>query len=793
MKCNKTTTAWGWRFVVGLNITFLAAASGAITQPMIQLTTSQEGMHRVTAAALAQLTGQSTNLVSQQLRQGAYGLWHQGQPVGWLPGSEGQELHFYAQARHTVYGDQNVYCLTAGTNATMAAMDGAAPAAQPDGVFLASTNVERDLTCRYDLGTRPDSNYWYWATLAGGNRLLGKFNAAFSLSGNGPTNRAALLNVRVAGVSTGGHSLSLSVNGNSNAAWAGSWTGNIATNFTFTLPAAVLQDGSNSVVFTATGNLDQWLLDGFQIQYPQAYLAAQGRLVCTADSNHVVTVAGFTNAAITVLDVTDPQAPLLVTNLNVEGGSGAWRASFSPRQSNARYAVSEAGAEFDVAGMQAVAPADLLNASNRAALLIIAPTNLLTAAQPLADYRNHQGLETRVVSLEDVYSIFNGGLREPEAIRTFLAYAWQNWAVRPAYVLLAGKGTYDYRNLLGAGDNLVPPLMVSSIFGLVASDSDYGKVMAGPGPQMAVGRLPVTNALQLASLIAKIQNYEAAPPRRRTALLLADLADPATGDFPAEIACAQNLLGQTFQTQSILPANTASNTATMRSQWLAGLNAGADYCSYFGHGAAQQLGNSGYLTAADVAALTATNPLPLVATMSCLCGFYGQPGCSCLAETLTLAGRSGAIGMFSASGLSMYNDASRLDQALAGALASGTPGRVGDFIRQALTSYNQQTGFTVSGMFNLMGDPALLYRGAALPAPVAPQVSALAKNNDGTMAVTLTAQPGQTYILAATTNLALPFAAWPVVSTGTVPFGPFVLNDLATNQPQRFYRLSTGP
>ena len=785
----------GWSLVMTgwLIAAVLPATVSATAATVIQITTSQEGIHRVTAAALAPLLGQSIDLVRQRILQGDFTLLHRGEPVSWLTDNNGNELHFHAQARHNTYTDQNVYCLIAGTNAPLSALNGSAPAARPNGVYLATTNIEHDLTCRYDQGTQPDANYWYWATLVGGNRVLGKFSTAFNLSLSGPTNLAAQLDVRVAGVSTGDHAVSVIVNGSSNAVWAGSWTGNIGTHFTFAIPAAVLKDGTNSVTFTAIGNLDQWLLDGFTLQYPQAYSATHGNLVCTADSNSVVTVAGFANAAISVLEVTEPLAPRLMTNLNVEATGGTWRASFCPREANAHYAISQAGGEWDVAGLQAVSAADLLNPTNRASLIIIAPTNLLIAAQPLADYRNHQGLETRIVSLEDIYSVCNGGLREPEAIRTFLAYAWQHWSVRPAYVLLAGKGSYDYRNRLGAGDNLVPPLMVSSLYGLVASDSDYGKVTSPPGPQIAIGRLPATNALQLASLIAKIKKYEAAPAHSRTALLLADLADPVAGDFPAEIGTVQALLTNDFAAQSILPSNTASNTATMRSQLLAGLSAGPDFFCYFGHGAAQQLGNAGYLTTADVATLTVTNSLPLVASMTCLSGFYGQPGYNCLAETLMLAGTNGSIGMFAASGFSIDNEASRLNEALAAALASGPPGRLGDFIRQALASYNEQASFTPSGMYNLMGDPALLYRGAALPTPAAPQLSALSRKADGTVAVTMTAQPGQTYRLLATTNPALPVATWFIVSTGTVPFGPFVLSDVATNQVQRFYRLSTQP
>jgi hypothetical protein len=403
-------------------------------------------------------------------------------------------------------------------------------------------------------------------------------------------------------------------------------------------------------------------------------------------------------------------------------------------------------------------------------------------------------LETKLVSLESVYNEFNGGLREPVALSNFLAYAWQQWTVKPAYVLLMGNGTFDYRNRFGDCDNLVPPLMVPTLYGLAASDSAYGQVAPAVGPQIAVGRLPVTNAVQLAACITKLETYESTPVSGRSAVLLADLADPAAGDFPADLNHVQVALAGAFTTQMILPANTASNTAVMRDLLLSNLDSGADLFCYLGHGAAQMLGDSGYLTTADVPSLTNGERLPLVSAVTCLAGFYAQPGYDCLAQALVLPAQSGAIAVFSCSGFSLDAEATELNLGLMSALADGSPGRLGDFVRQAMVSYNQTAHFTPSALYNLLGDPTLLFRGSPAPAPLPPLISNLSPNDDGSMNLTLSAQPSQNYLLAATTNLTLPWSTWSVVCTGTVPFGPFILTDpAATNIPQRFYQLRTQP
>jgi hypothetical protein len=482
-----------------------------------------------------------------------------------------------------------------------------------------------------------------------------------------------------------------------------------------------------------------------------------GRLLYVANSNAVLTLTGFTNAALTLIEVTDPLTPRLVTNLTTEPMGGLWRASYVPSGPNTRYAACQTGAALEVVALEAVWPVGLVTPTNRAACLLIAPPTLLAAAQPLADYRNRQGLETKLISLETVYNECNYGLREPEAIRTLLAYAWNHWEVEPAYALLIGNGTYDYRNLRGVGDNLVPPLMVPTLFGLAASDSNYGDVAPAPGPEIAVGRLPVVNAAQLGRFLTKMQAYEEAPPRVvGDALLMADIPG-AAGDFVADIQEVQSMLGSAYTQRVILPGDTGNNTAIMRSLLLSNLNLGADLLCYLGHGADDRLGNAGYLTSADVPALTNAPHLPLISAITCLAGFFAEPAYNCLSETLVLT-NAGGIAVLSASGFSLNHEATDLNLAFLAALVSGRPGRLGDFVRQAMVDYDQVPRFTPVGMYGILGDPALLYRAVPSPPPIAPVIAEVRRADNGAVTLAFSAQPGQSFSVLATTNLESP--AW---------------------------------
>ena len=43
-----------------------------------------------------------------------------------------------------------------------------------------------------------------------------------------------------------------------------------------------------------------------------------------------------------------------------------------------------------------------------------------------------------------------------QQLRDFLKYAYDNWEIKPEYVLLFGDGDFDYFDILGKGLNFIP-------------------------------------------------------------------------------------------------------------------------------------------------------------------------------------------------------------------------------------------------------------------------------------------------------------------------------------------------
>ena len=67
-------------------------------------------------------------------------------------------------------------------------------------------------------------------------------------------------------------------------------------------------------------------------------------------------------------------------------------------------------------------------------IIIISHADFLNAIQPLATYRAGQGFRVKVVNVQDIYDEFNGGVFDPQAIQSFLSYAYSHW-VAPAPVV----------------------------------------------------------------------------------------------------------------------------------------------------------------------------------------------------------------------------------------------------------------------------------------------------------------------------------------------------------------------
>ena len=486
------------------------------------------------------------------------------------------------------------------------------------------------------------------------------------------------------------------------------------------MPPGKLHETGNELVLTAHRGIGApysiFYVDGFDVAYTRTFNAHGDELSFMPGGNARVTVGGFSAGGVRLLDVGNPREPRWIGGAAVESETPAsFRLTFAPAGAGPYLAAGPAA-------VKTLAPSDvrpwtapgLRSGGNRADYVVVVPAAWHDAGERLAALRRAQGLDAMVVDFEQIVDDFNFGASSPHAIRSFLGYAWSKWTGRPRYVALAGEGTLDYRDLLGFGDNVLPPLMVQAQGGLFPSDNRLGDVDGDGLPEMAVGRLPVLSAAELDAYTQKIASYESSSGQSWTgnAILVADARDPGGVDFTVD---SDRIAGQ-------VPAPYAQDKiyldamafADARARLLGDIGAGASFVNYVGHGALDRFSAGGLLTSGDVASLANGSRLPVFTAMTCTINRFAVPGNPALGELLVKSGGGGAAAVWGPSGLSVSGDA----RILAERFYAATGARLGDRVLAAVAAYRAAGGEpSLPRIYDLLGDPALL-----VPLPPSPAV-----------------------------------------------------------------------
>lgn len=573
-------------------------------------------------------------------------------------------------------------------------------------VLLYRRKIEREENRYYQAGLLEANDLWQW------DLLLAPAEKSYPLvvSKLAADGEPARLSLWLQGVSdfveSPDHHLRVKVNG---VAVAESFLeGKKPLELAAEVPVGALKEGENEISIENVGDTgasySMVMLDRFALDYPRALVAEGGRLEGSFAEAGVAEVAGLAPAL--VLDVTER------TSRWLEGSeataTGALRFQAEPGRSY--LAVSRAG----VLKPEILQPpvSFLKDRRNRADYLVVGPRELLAAATPLLRLRRSQGLASRAVSIEEVYSEFGYGESRPEAVREFLSYAYHHWQKpSPRYVLLLGDASYDFKDYLGTGvKNQVPPLLVKTSYLWTASDPAYAAVNGEDIlPDLALGRLPAANTVEVRAMVEKILAYESSSlAGAGPAVLVADNPD-AAGDFEAD---AEEIAVGILSNQSPIRVylGRLGSEATRRGI-VDAFDRGATLLSYLGHGGIHLWANENVFNTSEVASLAPQPEQPLVLTLNCLNGYFHFPYFNSLAEELLKAEGKGAIAAFSPSGLSLNDPAHLFHKALLGELLSGKHQRLGDAVAQAQAVYAESGAFPeLLQTYHLLGDPALKLR-----------------------------------------------------------------------------------
>jgi len=427
----------------------------------------------------------------------------------------------------------------------------------------------------------------------------------------------------------------------------------------------------------------------------------------------------------TVLNVTNPLSPIRLTGITgsqlqfqVTAGLNRF---FCAKSSNFRKPL-----------VTAARPGELRTTTETADYYIICPDEFLAAARLFAQYRdgNIYGLENgraRAVALSSIYDDYAFGIQEPGAIKAFLS------AKQPAYGLLLGDATYDYKNNL----NLNPPPGVPAYeIGFDLDYEVYNPVVraldawfadfdgTGSGPDMILARITARSPSEVRNSLDKIRSYESQELdlwARRFLLMgddeyLGDVSRPES--FVHIYGCegiaplVSNLLDveKIYLTEYRLEAVNSKPRAN--AELLRQLNSGALMWCFFGHGSGFQLCHERAFHIDDVPRVHNGRRLPVAFFGSCGVGRFDDTRYESIAEELVRS-PEGCIATLGASKATYSGGNENFAHIFFSQLLSRPELPLGNAFYPAWLNYN---------LYILFGDPATKIRlpSANLPLTVTP-------------------------------------------------------------------------
>jgi hypothetical protein len=663
-----------------------------ISRPGVRIGVKKEGLYRITKAQL-QAGGFDTTTDPSRWQ-----LYVEGVEQALNIAPDASYIEFYGRGADTQETDIRIYFLITGDTAgkrfaTRVVRPGLSTVVAKS---FPQTAVRKERTQYIDDVINGDAeNYWgsfIFSTPATYN---------FTLTGVDFSGPDVAVQIKFQGYSFTQHTVELTLNGQAVTAATGSGTSPYSIQVT--LPVSVLREGANSLQMRSPTTNDFSFFDSISISYSRKFVAEQNQISFFTDNYRGVRLDGFASPNFRLLDLTDVNSPVLMTNLQAQQFGATYGANLPASRGRVYFGVE------DSALLQAVSitpnnPALLSDPTNAANLVIISYKDFLPQAETWANYRRGQGTIVKVIEVSEIFDEFNYGQLSADSIKSFLQYATTNWQTPPQYALLIGDASFDSRNYEGRGFfNYVPSRVVNTSFSETPSDEALGDFNNDGLSEIAIGRIPARDAQYIDTVFNKVTLWESMlnAPLDRGGLFASDL--PIGYDFQAMSGRLRNQLPSTMPVTMLNRADANSST-TLISE----MNTGKYLVNYTGHGASGSWAATNFFTILNVPQLTNASKPSLYTSLSCLNGYFHDLTRDSLAEVLTKYNNGGAVAMWASSGETTPDVQEVLGARFFNQLGAGNITRLGDLIKDAKTAV--VGGRSVRLSWVLIGDPMLKVR-----------------------------------------------------------------------------------
>jgi hypothetical protein len=743
-----------WREVVSREIQ--AQTSPCMDSNAFRIYVEETGIYELTHAALA-AQGLPATVPSSKIR-----MCYESQEIAIrvIDGGDGtfgngDRLVFYGQEIKTQETQDNVYWLTystTGSNGLRMAAAAAGGGGSTPSYYQPTYHLETDAKYYSLIPTADLNDHWYWREPLVGEP--GNANQSLDVPFSMTSRLAGTYNFEIKGELWGwtvaeAHPFEVKLNGVSvgTGSFNGAGTNNVSHIFSFMAPSSALQNGNNTITIIALDNGNpighRMLVNWFQVIPRREFVAESNALAFgqPAAGSYTFGANGFTGGStVEIYEVTDPDGPTFESKTAAGGTVNFNRTTAG---ATAYELVATTARLSPAAIVKDTVPNPLLNAtSNQADYIIITDPSYNSVLTPLRNLRASQGLTVKTVYVQDIFDEFSYGIYSTEAIVDFLAYAYYSWtSPAPAYVLLAGEGSYDHRDVLGTngpGGNLVPVYLKSGVdsnLGEAAADNQYVDVNGDDLADMLLGRLPGRSTAEMTVLVNKILVYENSLPNpgwRGNHFFVVDNGfvpndcnmDPA-GDFFASVNSFlanhfpdDQILRRLYYTPSPCYPNAtyptmapyyATTITSMRNQLALMYNHGNQFVTYTGHAGTQTWGHENFLDINTVSGLTNGERTPVMLPMTCLEGIYHFPSGDNLSEKLLKSTTGGALASYAPTGLQVQHGHDLLLKGFYDGLFVNNYRILGQAVMQAKINLDGGPSFyqDLHYTFMTLGDPAL--------------------------------------------------------------------------------------
>ncbi len=326
--------------------------------------------------------------------------------------------------------------------------------------------------------------------------------------------------------------------------------------------------------------------------------------------------------------------------------------------------------------------------------LIIVPDEWYNNILPLAQWRWRKGYKTWVKTLSEV----GGG--QANTVRNYILNAYNNWPIRPTYVLLVGDvDRIGYFTGQGAGS---PPTDLN--FSLMNPDDYF--------PDIDVSRLSVANSAQLDSFVQKVIKYEKNQWLTTREWLKKSYFIASSDGGNHQVAESTHKYCMRLQRRYGVICDSLFLYYNSGTPIPEAINGGRAWVTYSGHGSTDRWADCNF-TSDNVRQLTNLDKVPFIGTYACLSGDYtSQSYPECFSETWIRVGYRGAISHYASTVTSYWVEDDTFQRRVFDAAMDSNFFWAMGMVNKGKLVYFRQMGNNSTTrryfeMYNLMGDGAI--------------------------------------------------------------------------------------